>query len=83
MLILFQYFFFCKKAEEEVIKANRTPVSIETLIHIINDPNRNMSEEVNVKARKSLPVAHQFVCNYILLCMSRKYTNPLFSKVVS
>ena len=83
MLFISSFVFFCKKAEEEVIKANRTPVSIETLIHIINDPNRNMSEEVNVKARKSLPVAHQFVCNYILLCMSRKHMKPLFSKVVS
>ena len=31
-----------------------------------------MSEEVNVKARYSLLVYHQFVCNDIFLCMYRK-----------
>ena len=42
-----------------------------------------MSEEVNVKARKILPMAHQFLSNDILLFTSRKHTDLIFGKVVS
>ena len=77
------FIFFYNKAVEEAAKFKRTPVRLEILNHIINYPNINMSEEVNVKSRKSLPVAHQFVCNDILPCTSRKDTNPSCIKVVS
>ena len=51
--------------------------------NIINYININMSEEVNVKARKILPMAHQFLSNDILLFTSRKHTDLVFGKVVS
>ena len=45
--------FFYRKAEEWNIKANHTPVSLDILNHIINDPNINTNEDVNVKSHKS------------------------------
>ena len=77
------HFFLKKNYEEEATKYKRTSMHIEILNHIINSLNRNMSEEVNDKARKISPVAHQFVCNYIFPCTPRKHMNSLCGKIVS
>ena len=82
MVFISTFVLFCNKAEEEAIKVKCTPVRLEILIQIINSLNRNMSEEVNFKAIKSFPVAHQFVCKDIFPCASRKHTNLLCGKVV-
>ena len=61
-MFLFHYLFsFLYKAEEEAIKVKSTPMHLEIPNHIINDLNINISEEVNAKACKSLPVSNQFV----------------------
>ena len=79
----FFHFFFCNMAKEEAIKAKRTPVWLERPNHIIDYININMIKEFNIKARKSLPVAHHFVWNDILPFTSRKHTNPICGKFVS
>ena len=83
ILFLFCYFIFYNNPEEEAIKFKRTPVRLEIVNHIFIYLNINISEEVNVKARKSLLVAHHFLYNYVFSCKSRKYTNSLCGKVVS
>ena len=40
-----------------------------------------MSEEVNVKDSKSLLVANQFVCNYILSCVSIKHMTRFVARL--
>ena len=83
MPFISSFLLFYNKSEEDAIKVKCKPVHLEILNHIINSLKINMSEEVNVKAHKILPVAHQFLCNYIFPFTSIKHINPLCGKVVS
>ena len=83
MLFISLFVLFFKKFGGDYIKANRTPMRLEIINHIINFLNRNISEDGNVKSHKSWPVDNQFVCNNTLLCMSIKNMNPICGEVVS
>ena len=82
------FILFFNKAKEQDIKFKRKPVRLKILNHIINSLNINISEDINVKARKILPVDHQFLFNDIFppscntICFSYPTESyPMWSKV--
>ena len=75
------FLLFYNKTEEESIKVNCTPVKLEILNHILNSPNININEDVNVKACRIFLVAHQFLFNDTFPRTSGKHTNPIVGKV--
>ena len=59
LFFVYLFILFHKKAGEAAIKVNRTHMHLEILNNIINDHNRNISEEVNFKRRESFLVDQQ------------------------
>ena len=57
MLFVLFFIFFYKKAEEAAVSIKHTSVCLDILNHLLNSLTRNVSEEVNAKARKSFLVA--------------------------
>ena len=52
MVFISLFVLFFNNCDEEAIKVNQTHVRIEILNNNINYLNRNMSEEVNIKAAR-------------------------------